>query len=150
MQPWSIQQTWGKSYNTILDYCIRFWQPCNYGYSIIIDPGASITIVLSMATELSIISNWYWNVKMKFIERCMVGQRNNINDIQRIWYWVIISNSCDLQIHKFLICHRYKPSSVYLLIICRHSRFKIQTHLFIEITLFQPGLIHWHWYWTNV
>ena len=28
------------------------------------------------------------------------------------------------------------------------SRFKIQIHLFIKITRFQHGLIHWHWLWT--
>ena len=27
---------------------------------------------------------------------------------------------------------------------------KIQIHLFIKITWFQHGLIHWHWYWTIV
>ena len=30
------------------------------------------------------------------------------------------------------------------------SGFKIQIHLFIKITWFQHGLIHWHWLWTIV
>ena len=29
-------------------------------------------------------------------------------------------------------------------------RFKIQIHVFIKITWFQHGLIHWRWYWTIV
>ena len=33
---------------------------------------------------------------------------------------------------------------------CLDSRFKIQIHLFVQITWFQHELIHWHWLWTIV